>query len=79
MDRTYLWILLTHGEQRFGFLRKRIVYVSPKVLTARLRILETEGFVHCEMGHQIPPKVSYHLTGRRREIAEIVDLLARTA
>ncbi|MEC8562842.1 MAG: winged helix-turn-helix transcriptional regulator [Pseudomonadota bacterium] len=74
-----LWILLKHGEQRFGYLRKQLVYVSPKVLTARLRMLEAEGFVHREMEHQIPPKVSYRLTGRGREIAEIIDLLARTA
>ena len=79
MDRTYFWMLLKHGEQRFGYLRKQLVYVSPKVLTARLRMLEAEGFVHHEMDHQIPPKVSYRLTGRGHEIAEIIDLLARTA
>ena len=45
----------------------------------RLRMLEVEGFVLREMEHQIPPKVSYRLTGRGREIAEIIDLVARTA
>ena len=73
------WILLKHGEQRFGYLCKQLVCVSPKVLTARLRMLEAEGFVRREMEHQIPPKVSYRLTGRGREIAEVIDLLARTA
>ena len=74
-----LWIFLKYGEQRFGYLHKQLVYISPKVLTARLRMPEAEGFVHREMEHQIPPKVSYRLTGRAREIAEIIDLLARTA
>ena len=74
-----LWILLKHGEQRFGHLRKQLVYVSPKVLTARLRMLEAEGFVRRETENQIPPKVSYRLTRRGREIAEIIDLLVRIA
>ena len=74
MDRTYLWIFLKQGEQGFGYLRKQLVYVSPRVLTAHLRMLEAEGFVPREIEHQIPPKVSYRLTGRGREIAEIIDL-----
>ena len=49
------------------------------VLTAHLWMLVAEGFVYREMEHQIPPKDSYSLTGRGREIAETIDLLARTA
>lgn len=74
-----LWILLKHGEQRFGYLRKQLVYVSPKVLTARLRMLEEEGYVVRTAVAQIPPKVSYRLTPRGRDIAGIVDKLVELA
>ncbi|APG47530.1 winged helix-turn-helix transcriptional regulator [Phaeobacter porticola] len=74
-----LWILLMHGEQRFGYLRKQLVYVSPKVLTDRLRMLEDEGYVVRTFVAQVPPKVSYRLSDRGAEIAKIVHQLVELA
>ncbi len=58
-------VIYVLGEQqacRFGILRRKIVGISPKVLTTRLRELEYDGLVWREQENTIPPKVTYGLT-----------------
>ena len=47
---------------RFGVLRRLIVGISEKMLIQQLRELETDGLVHREVFHQVPPRVEYSLT-----------------
>ncbi len=51
-----LWTLRQDGPLRFGVLRPRLDGVSFKVLTDRLRLLESEGLIYRAHKPTIPPK-----------------------
>ena len=63
-----LWVLGTNGPTRHGELRRLIEGISSKVLTDRLRMLEGEGVVFRDYEPTVPPKVTYGLTDRGREL-----------
>ncbi|HJQ57129.1 MAG TPA: winged helix-turn-helix transcriptional regulator, partial [Vineibacter sp.] len=50
--------------------------VSAKMLTERLRALEQAGLISRDYEPTIPPKVTYALTGRGRELGGVLDQLA---
>ncbi len=68
---TMLWTLEDQGPLRFGELKRAIPAVTEKMLIQQLRELESDGLVHRESYHQVPPKVEYSLTdyGRTLEVA----------
>ena len=53
---------LAEGPQRFGAVQRRLEGISPKVLTATLRRLESFGLVHREVFPAVPLHVEYSLT-----------------
>jgi DNA-binding HxlR family transcriptional regulator len=57
-----LHILLINGPLRFGILKKNIPGISQKVLTAKLRELESVKIIHRDYEETVPPKVTYSLT-----------------
>ena len=61
-------LLLVHelmgGPKRFSELRRAIPEASAKMLTMRLRELETTGLVDSEAFNEVPPHVEYRLTGK---------------
>ena len=74
-----LWILDTNGALRFGELRRKVEGISTKVLTTRLRMLESIGIVSREHEPTIPPKVTYSLTERGKELSEALYCLDELA
>ena len=71
-----LYNLKTHGPQRFGELKRRVSGLSAKMLTERLRSLEAAGLVSRDYEATIPPKVTYALTARGHELADVMGRLA---
>ena len=70
-----LWQLSTRGPMRFGALRRGISGISARLLTVRLRALESEGFVRrTVMGGKVP-EVTYTPTSRLEEMNEIMERL----
>lgn len=67
------------GPTRFGALRRRLLGVSTKVLTERLRMLEREGLIDRHYEPTVPPQVTYSLTQRMHEIGPILAQLATVA
>jgi DNA-binding HxlR family transcriptional regulator len=80
-------MVLDMGEWRHADLRRalcRISYegaISQRVLTLKLRALEREGFVSRHATADVPPRVSYRLTGMGedlvREVRGLVQWAAR--
>ncbi len=68
-----LWLIKSQGPQRFGQLKKHIPNVSAKVLTERLKMLESEGILNRHQEETIPPKVTYSFTQRGQELDKILD------
>jgi DNA-binding HxlR family transcriptional regulator len=58
---------LERGPLRFGAVRARLEGVSPKVLTAVLRRLETDGLVDRTVYPEVPLHVEYALTDLGRD------------
>ncbi len=59
-------LILLHTERRLGFgdLRKALPWISSRVLSTKLKRLETHGLVHREVLPTRPPRVEYRLTDR---------------
>lgn len=68
---------LEDGTLRFGQIQRRLTGVSPKVLTATLRRLETFGLVDRVVVPSVPLHVEYSLTSMGRSaVGPVVALRA---
>ncbi|MFU1477146.1 winged helix-turn-helix transcriptional regulator [Roseovarius sp. C7] len=74
-----LWLLRSAGPQRFGALKTLIPGISAKMLTERLRGLETAGLITREVVATIPPQVTYSLSCRGAELHRALDGLHQVA
>jgi DNA-binding HxlR family transcriptional regulator len=74
-----LWLLSNNGPTRFGELRRKIDGISAKVLTERLRMLEEADIIYRDYKPTIPPQVTYGLTERGRDLAQVLALLDEIA
>jgi DNA-binding HxlR family transcriptional regulator len=70
-----LWLLCTRGDMRFGQIKKQMPAISAKVLTERLRMLEGVGIIDRHQELTVPPKVTYSLTARGRELETAIGAL----
>ncbi len=61
--------VLESGPVRFGALKARLDGVTPKVLTATLRRLESAGLVDRQVFAEVPLRVEYSLTPLGRSAA----------
>lgn len=74
-----LWTLRQSDVVRFGELKRSIHGISAKVLTERLRLLESSGIIYREVVPTSPPQVSYGLSEKGRDIVVALDALAEVA
>lgn len=70
-----LWTLNQDGPLRFVEL-ERIIMITPKVLTQRLRQLERDGLVTRAYHAEVPPRVEYEITALGRSLAPVFAALA---
>lgn len=70
-----LWHLLVDGTLRYNELKKRMMGVTPRMLTNQLRELEADGLIHREVYAQVPPKVEYSLTEMGEGLYPILNAL----
>ncbi|MEL6166146.1 MAG: helix-turn-helix domain-containing protein [Cyanobacteria bacterium J06628_3] len=70
-----LWVLWNNGSLRFGELRRKVDGISTKVLTERLRLLESIEIIYRHYEPINPPKATYGLTERGKELFEVLDHL----
>lgn len=74
-----LWILQSQGPYRFGELKRKIPGISQKVLTEKLRELETAKLIDRDYQPTIPPAVTYSITPRTQELGSILKELSELA
>lgn len=72
---TILYVLVEFGVVRFNEMKKYIEKISYKTLSATLKELEADKLVHREEYPQIPPKVEYSLTERRKSLIPILNAI----
>ena len=70
-----LWLLSCNGPMRFGALRRSAEGISARLLTVRLRTLESEGFVRRTVTHGKVTEVTYSPTSRLHEMNEVMARL----
>ena len=63
------------GPRRFCELTSLVEGLSDRVLSDRLRELETEGVVQRVVYPQIPVRVEYQLTEKGRDLKPVVDAI----
>jgi DNA-binding HxlR family transcriptional regulator len=69
-----LWEL-NDGPCRFGELKRRVSGISEKMLIQQLREMESDGIVHREVFHQVPPRVEYSVTEFGASLNEALEPL----
>jgi len=74
-----LWVLSDQGPHRFGALKRAVPGISTRVLTERLRMLQTAGVIWREQAQTIPPAVTYGMTCRGEELRQVLDSLGEIA
>lgn len=71
-----MWRLANNKNVRFGELKRIVPGISSRVLTERLRKLESAGLVDRAYKPTIPPEVSYSLSKRGMELRVILNQLS---
>lgn len=74
-----IFFYLKDGPLHFGELKRSLVTVSAKVLTARLRELEKRGVVERSVLCGTPKKVEYKLSEMGQELIPVLDLFSEVS
>jgi DNA-binding HxlR family transcriptional regulator len=70
---------LLHGRCRFSDLRNSIPGLSDRLLSERLRELETEGIVSREVFPEVPVRIEYRLTEKGLALQDAVAAISEWA
>jgi len=74
-----LFVLAERSPLRFNAVGRIISDISPKVLAATLKSLESHGLVSREIYPEVPPRVEYSLTPLGRSLTVALAPLVRWA
>lgn len=67
---------LLAGTRRFSELQRSLQPISPRLLTARLRLLEDEGVLTRTVHATVPPTTEYTLTVHGRRLLAVIEAMA---
>lgn len=67
---------LLPGKKRFSEIQRALAGVSPKVLTARLRMLEQRNVISRRVFATVPPTTEYELTVLGRHLEAVLASMA---
>jgi DNA-binding HxlR family transcriptional regulator len=67
---------LLSGKKRYFEIQKALVDISPKVLSARLRMLEAEGVVIRTVIPTVPPSTEYELSPLGQKLEGVLQAMA---
>jgi len=64
---------LAAGNRRFCELERSLEGISPRILSLRLRTLEEAGIVERQTFPEVPPRVTYALTDKGKDLVPLID------
>jgi DNA-binding HxlR family transcriptional regulator len=67
------------GRSRFSDIRSAIPGITDRVLSHRLRDLESDGLIKRQIHDERPVRIEYRLTERGRALATVVDAISSWA
>jgi len=70
---------LLGGSCRFSEVSSYIAPISDRLLSQRLKELEVEGLVERRVYPETPARIEYVLTGKGRELQQVVEAIQRWA
>lgn len=70
---------LLGGVKRFGELRDSVPDLSDRMLSERLKELESEGIVERMVIPEMPVRIEYHLTPKGRDLVSVVEAVTTWA
>jgi DNA-binding HxlR family transcriptional regulator len=70
---------LLGGRARYNELRAAIPEISDRMLSERLRVLETEGVVTRTVVPESPVRVEYELTAKGRALEDAIEAIGKWA
>jgi len=70
---------LIAGRARYNELRAAIPEISDRMLSERLRVLETEGLLTRTVVPESPVRVEYELTAKGRALEDALDAIGKWA
>ncbi len=68
---------LLGGKKRYSELQRSLHGISPRLLAARLRLLEQNRMVTRTIFPTVPPTTEYELTGLGRGLGGVIEAMAR--
>lgn len=67
---------LLSGKKRYSELQRSLLGISPRMLAARLSMLEQAGLITKTIYPTVPPKTEYELTEAGRRIEPVIAAIA---
>jgi DNA-binding HxlR family transcriptional regulator len=64
---------LSEAPMRYGELRRRVPFISEKMLIQALRELEADGVIERTQFPEVPPRVSYAIAEAYTEVVPLVE------
>ena len=67
---------LLSGKKRYSEIKKALTGISPKILTARLRLLEQQQLITRSVFPTVPPTTEYELTSLGNKLEVVLKAMA---
>ncbi|MEQ1525708.1 MAG: helix-turn-helix domain-containing protein [Gallionella sp.] len=68
---------LIGGKKRYSELQRSLVGISPRLLAARLRLLEQHGMLTRTVYPTVPPTTEYELTTLGKGLRDVIKAMAK--
>lgn len=65
-------ICINNGKRRFNDIRRSLYWITPRILSKRLREMEKEGLIKRQLSNEIPTRVEYALTKKGAELERVI-------
>jgi DNA-binding HxlR family transcriptional regulator len=75
--KTLILFNLVDGKKRYGELKKRLPYVTEKMLIQQLKELEADGLIIRKALPVVPPHVEYCLSKTGKELNTVLGAMAQ--